>query len=226
MKAIIFDTETTGIDNPEIIEAAWIPFAIGDGMESNCRDEFCQRYRPTGVISWGAMATHHIHPDDLVMESLKSSDFALPDGVKYIIGHNVDFDWKAAGQPDVKRICTLALSRKLYQEMDSHSQSAMMYRIFGSHARDMLKNAHAALDDVRNCKKLLCVLIAELKGRFGTEVRNLDHLWRISESARIPSVMPFGKHKGLPIKDVPNDYIQWLLKQPDNDHYLIKALTQ
>lgn len=226
MKAIIFDTETTGIDNPEIIEAAWIPFEIGDGMETGYHSEFHQRYKPSGTISWGAMAVHHIHPDDLVTEKLKSSDFALPSRVEYLIGHNVDFDWKAAGQPDVKRICTLALSRKLYPEMDSHSQSAMMYRIFGSHARDMLKNAHAALDDVRNCKKLLCVLIAELKGRFGTEVRNLEHLWRISESARIPSVMPFGKHKGLPIKDVPNDYIQWLLKQPDNDPYLIKALTQ
>ena len=35
----------------------------------------------------------------------------LPPDAEYIIGHNVDFDWKALGQPNVKRICTQALAR-------------------------------------------------------------------------------------------------------------------
>ena len=36
--------------------------------------------------------------------------------------------------------------------------------------------------------------------------------------------MTFGKHKGVPIKDVPADYKRWLPGQPDIDPYLIKAL--
>ena len=43
--------------------------------------------------------------------------------------------------------------------------------------------------------------------------------------ARIPTVMTFGKHKGMVIKDVPRDYVRWLLGQPDVDPYLRQALT-
>jgi len=37
--------------------------------------------------------------------------------------------------------------------------------------------------------------------------------------------MPFGKHKGTPMADVPRDYKAWLLNQPDVDPYLRKALA-
>jgi len=36
--------------------------------------------------------------------------------------------------------------------------------------------------------------------------------------------MPFGKHKGLPIREVPADYRRWLLGQSDVDPYLRRAL--
>jgi exodeoxyribonuclease X len=36
--------------------------------------------------------------------------------------------------------------------------------------------------------------------------------------------MSFGKHKGMAIADIPPDYKQRLLKQPDVDPYLVKAL--
>jgi exodeoxyribonuclease X len=36
--------------------------------------------------------------------------------------------------------------------------------------------------------------------------------------------MPFGKHKGMLLADVPSDYKQWLLTQGDRDPYLRKAL--
>jgi hypothetical protein len=52
-----------------------------------------------------------------------------------------------------------------------------------------------------------------------------EHLWEISERARIPTRMPFGKYKGTPIADIPNDYKRWLLEQPDVDPYLAQALT-
>jgi exodeoxyribonuclease X len=36
--------------------------------------------------------------------------------------------------------------------------------------------------------------------------------------------MPFGKHKGMPIAEVPKDYVRWLLNQPDIDPFLRRAL--
>ncbi|HBZ18829.1 MAG TPA: DNA polymerase III subunit epsilon, partial [Betaproteobacteria bacterium] len=37
--------------------------------------------------------------------------------------------------------------------------------------------------------------------------------------------MPFGKHKGSLLSDMPRDYKEWLLKQGDIDPYLRKALS-
>jgi len=52
----------------------------------------------------------------------------------------------------------------------------------------------------------------------------MEQLWTLSEEARIPSVMPFGKHKGELITDVPMDYKRWLLNQDNIDSYLKSAL--
>ncbi len=56
-------------------------------------------------------------------------------------------------------------------------------------------------------------------------VTTFEALYLASEDARLPTVMPYGKHKGVPIAQVPMDYRAWLLKQPDVDEYLIAALA-
>lgn len=217
MTVAIFDTETTSKDHPEIIEAAWVFVDGPRPLETG--EQFCQRYQPTGRISLGAMATHHIMDEDLG-DCPPSAAFALPDGIEYLIGHNIDFDWKAAGCPEVKRIDTLALAREHYPEADSHTLSAMLYLLDRENARDKLRSAHSALTDVLVCKD---VLAAMLEGPLAY-IASWEDLWRASEEARIPKVMPFGKHKGVHIENVPADYKAWLLRQPDVDPYLVKAL--
>jgi exodeoxyribonuclease X len=46
----------------------------------------------------------------------------------------------------------------------------------------------------------------------------------MSEKARIPKVMPYGKHKGELISQMPADYKQWMLRQDNVSEYLRKAL--
>lgn len=216
MTAIVFDTETTGTKAPQIIEAAWL--RLDSPATLNVTAQFEQRYRPAQRIALGALATHHIYDEELA-DCPPHTDFRLPADVQYIIGHNVDYDWNVAGKPDVKRICTLALSRSLYPEADSHSQSAMMYLIDRPNARKLLREAHSALADVQNCRSLL----ANLLGRCGP-VADWEALWQVSEQARLPKVITFGKHKGTAIADIPADYKAWLLRQTDLDPYLVAAL--
>ncbi|NYT66564.1 DUF3820 family protein [Alcaligenaceae bacterium] len=216
MTAIIFDTETTGTNEPQIIEAAWL--RLDSPMTLNVTEQFEQRYRPSERITLGALAVHHIYDEELI-DCPSHTEFKLPANVDYIIGHNVDYDWKVAGQPNVKRICTLALSRRLFPDADSHSQSAMLYLIDRPNARNLLKAAHSALADVQNCRSLLAHLIS-LSG----PIADWEALWQLSEQARIPKVMTFGKHKGMLIADVPADYKAWLLRQSDVDPYLQAAL--
>ncbi len=214
-KTIIFDTEATDLKKPVLIEAAWVeleslePYSITNPFE--------QRYNPGKPISLGALATHHIMDEELV-DCPPAASFTLPSEVDYVIGHNVDFDWEVIGKPDIKRICTLALARKVWPDLDSHNQSALLYHLERATAREQLRNAHSALTDVGICAAILKHLCQQLG------VKTIEALYTESEIARIPTTMPFGKHKGMLLADVPKDYKKWLLTQQDIDPFLRKAL--
>jgi len=216
-KSIIFDIEATGIKEPVLIEAAWLELeSIEPFLVAN---PFVKRYNPGKPITLGALATHHIMDEELV-NSPPASSFILPDDVEYLIGHNVDFDWEVIGKPEVKRICTLALARKLWPDLDSHTQSALLYFLERSTAREQLRNAHSAITDVGICAVILDHICQQLN------VKTVEDLYTESEKARIPTTMPFGKHKGILLADIPSDYKQWLLGQGDIDPYLRKAVQQ
>ena len=214
-QAIIFDVEATDKNNAVIIEAAsldvisFTPFDVGN--------PWVQRYNPGKPISLGALATHHIMDEELT-DCPPSASFQLPSGVQYLIGHNIDFDWEAIASPPVKRICTLALSRSLWPELDSHTQSALLYHFERASAREQLRNAHSALADVWICLKIVQQIMEKLKPA------SLDALWEMSEKARIPTIMPFGKHKGELISLLPSDYKRWALRLDNITGYLRKAL--
>ena len=212
---IIFDTEATDIKEPVLIEAAWL--AINKLQPLEIGEQFVQRYNPGKKISLGALATHHILDEELI-NCPPASSFQLPADLTYLIGHNIDFDWQVLGQPPIKRICTLALARKVWPDLDSHSQSALLYHLDRQHAREQLRNAHSALADVGICAKILEAICVEL------QIDTIESLWAASEKARMPSHMPFGQHKGVPLSEVPMDYKSWLLGQADIDPYLRKAL--
>lgn len=238
-KAIVFDTETTGNDTAvdEVIEAAFIelpatPAAFAAVRDPKTLPEYLERFEPSIPIKLGAQATHHISLSELQGQGLLGSDqFSLPADVDYLIGHKIDFDWEMAKKPDTKRICTLALSRWLFPEADSHTLSAMMYMIgreYGREAwaRDILRDAHSALADVHNCALLLRyqILVIEAKSPGSTE--SWEQLWSLSEHARIPTVMTFGKHQGERIEDVPYSYVKWYRGTEDQDPYLLEAFKR
>lgn len=225
MSALIFDTETHHSVAPKLIEAAGIVLGDPQVIDLRAAERFEQRYNPGVPSTLGALATHHILDSELV--GCPSPDtFALPAGTAYLIGHNVDFDWQVIGQPEVKRICTLAIARRLWPALDSHKLGALAYYLLGDAARDMLKAAHSAASDCETTRHLLRHMVSAARKLEGVELETWEELWAFSEAARIPTVISFGKHKGTPVGDLPPDYVSWLLGQPDIDPYLRKALTK
>jgi exodeoxyribonuclease X len=83
---------------------------------------------------------------------------------------------------------------------------------------ERLRNAHSALTDVGICAVILDHICQQLG------VKTIEALYAESEIARTPTTMPFGKHKGMLLADVPKDYKKWLLTQQDIDPFLRKAL--
>lgn len=217
--ARIFDTETTGLEAPEVIQAAWGEVHLDSPR--TLHNPVNQFFFPSKGIETGALATHHIILEDLV-DCPPSSTFKAP-ASDYTIGYNVDFDWEVAGKFPGKRICTLALARKVWKNT-SHSQGALLYHLLPhSEARNLLRQAHDALADIQICAIILEALIRELKPT------SWEHLWAMSEDARIPEEFTFGKHKGEKIADVARSdsgYLSWCLKQSDMDPYVHEAIRR
>jgi exodeoxyribonuclease X len=78
-------------------------------------------------------------------------------------------------------------------------------------------HSHGAMTDVEDCLDLLykCVNLTE-----GT----LPMLMELQSKPRLIKVMPFGKHKGTPLVDIPRSYIIWLLKQDNLDPDLLYSI--
>ena len=233
MAAVIFDTETTGKNDPKLVEAAGIVLD-GDGVEIDLRAvaRYCERYNPGKPIEPGALATHHILDEDVAScppaESFNIHDwFASPDDFVYLIGHNVDYDWDVIGKPDCRRIDTLALYRRFFPELDSHSLGAVVYFILPhEQARRLLKDkAHGGAADCEATRHILLKCLAGVK-KMGFPL-TWEGLWQCSEECRIPTHFPFGKHRGVPLSELPRDYVDWCLRNlSDIDPYLRDALNR
>ena len=229
-KAYLFDTETTGKEEPQIMEAAWVPLLdlpeVGYDLDlSDTYDDsgYVERFCTDKPPELGALAVHHILWED-VKGYRDWKKFKLPEDVGYLVGYNIDYDWEAAcnsgPQPECKRIDLMSLSRYVWPELDSYKQTAVLYYISENKkaAQERAKNAHDAQCDVQIAFEILKAMILEL------QPESWEQMWEFSEESRIPLVMPFGKHKGEAIEDVPKDYKKWLLRQADVDPYLVKAL--
>lgn len=219
--AIIVDTETTDADAPIPVEVAYLRLSASWGILPIGRT-ISERFNPGKPISYGAMAVHHITDDD-VKDCKPFSSFHLPGDPSYIIGHQIDFDWRALGEPNVKRICTMALCRMIWPLADAHTLTAMLYYLDMPYARENAPHAHGAAADVEMCYRLLHIIMQQKEMASAVDY---ETLWQLSEKARIPTVMGFGKHKGMAVKDVPRDYKDWMLRQPDCDPYLRIAFTK
>lgn len=219
MHAIVLDTETTDIEG-EVIELAYKEISLSsNGIIS--RNPVRKLFGYDGEMSYGALATHHILPEEVKhLPRITESDIPL---AEYWIGHNVDYDWKRLGSPpSVKRICTLAIARHLFPN-ESHTLGALLYMLspnVPAYIRNELRNAHSALADVNFTIQILAAM-----GSY-VSFTSVEHLYQISEEARVPKVMSFGKHKGAPLQHVDNGYRSWYKKQPDQDPYLLKAFEK
>ncbi len=222
MSALILDTETHDL-NGYPIEIAYAPCSFEQGvLVINQGEVFDEYFSCPEPIALGAIATHHILETDIA-EKPSFDTFKMPQGVQYLIGHNIDYDIKAVQkcQPDftVKGICTLALCRMVWPELP-HTLSAMYYHVMDDLelARKHLRHAHNAKADIYFTGVILKTLVEQLG------IKDMNSLFIMSETARIPKYITFGKHKGTAIKDLDSGYVSWLLKQPDLDPYLRKAI--
>lgn len=228
---IILDTETHDLHGLPI-EIAYGSFKIKEKDDGTCgidfdhNNIFDEYYSIRGEpISYASIGVHHILEEDIVGKP-DYSEFQLPNNVKYIIGHNVDYDIPVIGKCGIDTstlipICTLAMAREAFQGLPSYAISPLLYALYPTQhqtIREKLRNAHNAKVDIQNTAYILQKIVRRM------QIKTIEELREFSDYALIPKVMAFGKHKGERLENLPASYVTWLLNQPDTDKRLVNAL--
>lgn len=232
MTALIIDTETDQGTNPRPVQVATIDLTTGQQWMA-----YFNSGRPISPVT---TQIHGITDDDVAgLDAFDLSNFNVPE---YLIGHNVNFDWRVIGRPEVKLICTVRLARLAFPEWSSYKQSRCIEQLFnlqnrGGDITRFTQQAHDALGDVKMCYEiykacceklginyhnyaaahLLCQKASKTQGQSSTR----------NTSDQPMSVMPFGKYRGQPITQLPKPYVKWILANvPALRPNLINALQQ
>ena len=230
MTTYILDTETTGLIEPHMTEAAYSIVDVINGKVNMLQAPRAKRFNPLKKISLGSMAISHICDEDVADEP-PHTDFRLPNSVEYLIGHNIDFDMavlKNAGVDHTpKLICTNAIANYLLPTLESHKLVSLLYHFHRDIARAQARDAHAAIADIYFTELVLGSLI-DLANSQGHEISDVESLYEFSQMARVPTHMSFGKYKGEAIADLAASsegagYLKWLVKKNTVDPYLAKA---
>lgn len=203
MSAIIrvIDTETTSFEGG-ICELASVD--IVDGQICNPMSDFV---KPPEPITVGAMAVHHI-TDAMVADAPPIDDVVgRYQGASVYVAHNAAFDRPKLPQITAPWICTLKLARKLYPELESHSNQYLRYHFMLEVDVPEGLHAHRALYD--------CYVTAALLIRLNRDVKmTIAQMREITVLPSLLHAMRFGKHKGKTFEWIAaNDqgWVRWAL---------------
>jgi DNA polymerase-3 subunit epsilon len=203
-RPIYYDTETTGVraGKDRIVElAAYDPILD---------KTFCEFINPGCPIPAEVTAITHI-TDEMVKDALPFKDVAqgfveFCSGDVVLIAHNNDnfdkpfleaeFGWASMPFPNWTFLDTLKWSRKYRSDLPKHSLQ-FLREAYGIEANQ----AHRALDDVLVLHKIFSRMTDDL------DIDTALNL--LSKKAEIVR-MPFGKHAGKPLSEIPKEYVKWL----------------
>jgi DNA polymerase III subunit epsilon len=205
LRPIYYDTETTGTrsEKDRIIE-----IAAFDPYENRT---FVELINPESPIPPEATAIHHITNEMVATaKTFKDVGAAFIDfcsGDCVLIAHNNDAFDKLFLEAECRRsglnipqwryLDTLKWARKYRPDLPRHTLQGLR-EVYGIPANQ----AHRALDDVVVLQEIFSIMIDDLPMEKVLEL--------VSKSSAL-SRMPFGKHQGKPLSDVPKDYVRWLM---------------
>jgi len=207
---IYLDTETTGVEDHDRL--CQIAYKMDTGDLVN------ELFRPPVPISIGAMKTHHI-TEKMVADkpafngSQTQADLVtlLQNSDNVLIAHNAQFDTSMLNKEGVatpRVICTLKLIRFLDTEGEIPEHNLQYLRYY--YGMEINAKAHDALGDILVMEQLFLLIWGKFIEAYPQETI-VQEMIRITNSPVLLPIMPIGKHKGLNFRDVPKDYLQWMV---------------
>lgn len=178
------------------------------------------------------MAVHHITEEAIAEKkpfngSLDRANLQdrLNDGYT-LVAHNAKFDVGVLENHDVKTpayICTLKLARHLYPELEAHNLQFLRYALGLKFSTQI--DPHDALSDVIVLERLFYLLLAELINKEPLHGKDAEDDLEITKKRMIeitqaPSLLHkclFGKYVGTLWRDVPREYLEWIVYKSSFD---------
>ena len=217
VRIILGDVETSGLDEDAgVVEVAWTE--IDENL--TIKSSFYSRINPGVPINPAASGVHGITDKD-VADAPTIHEFVgdrLSEGEVLLVAHNAAFDqrfFKPHFSSLFGTLCTLKMARLIYPDSPNHKLQTLRYFL------DLdAGSAHSAAGDVETLYWLIYRMLEDTNMTF-------EQLWDMSLRPVLIERMPFGKHKDVPLKDLPSGYIRWLLSLADTDdnlRYSLEAL--
>ena len=218
-RMIVLDFETTGLQpGYRPVEIAWLEF---DSLYK-VSQSVTSLIDPQMPIEPGAQKVHGISSEMLVgkptLEEFLHGEHADKFANEHVlvVAHNAAFDLPMF-EPFCKKatsLCTMRLAQALYPTAENHKLQtlASMFAV-------EVEPTHRAMADVGACFELLRTIAKK-------EDKSIDELLVIASYTSPESLMPFGKHKGKMIKDLPSDYVAWLSTTLEPSHWIHPVIAQ
>ena len=228
-ESLVVDTETTSLDfrKAEVIQyASDSALAVLETIASEDYEVANEFYKPAEPISAKISSITTI-TNRMVADCIDFKD-TLDDvqkefnEYKYMVAHNAYYDDRILKEHDLitpKNLCTLRLSRKLLADdpnIEEHTLSYLRYALDLPIPDDI--PSHLADADVMVTALLLAHLVdlALTQGVINVNSDVGEQLTEYLESPVIITIMPFGKHKGKKLTEVPISYWQWAMDKMDS----------
>lgn len=213
----IVDVETTGVDPDvdKIVEIAILRRRAGKF------EAFHSLVNPGFPIPPTASAVHHIVDEDVAdkprIEDLQDAILDALDG-SIPVAFNAAFDAlfvdPAAGvKPEPKEwICAFRLARHMFPEAPGYSNQTLRYWL-KTKPQSMGLGAHRAIDDCYVTLESFVHMLRLCQERGQT---TLDQVLAQANEPLISTTCPFHKYQDVPWTEVPQDYIEWTLRERDD----------
>lgn len=217
MVAVIFDTETTAKE-PDLAKIVQLGVLLDKGSEESpdiIMNALCDPGLPIPPETTEVHGINDSHVEwapetHIIVDQFINYLGRLPFPV--LVGHNIQYyDIPVvANVNEVIRafasIDTYMMARRMFPDHESHKLADVYVKLGGTMDPD---GAHNAVYD--------CVLnhfvfekMLEITGY------TIEQMWQWSLVPTAFTIMPFGKHKGKKMSDVPSGYLRWCEKNFDN----------
>ena len=208
----VIDTESTGIeDDAQVVEIGSVDWTGSENELGNAKQTFV---KPTIHIPATASAVHHI-TDDMVAEAPAFEDAITQfEGAPIYAAHNAAFDMRML-KIKAHWVCTYKVAYECFPDAPAYGNQVLRYWLDLAPLPEWIGSlAHRALFDAWTTGRLFERLLFE---------KTVAEMIEISRRPILLRSFGFGKHVGVPLAQVPRDYLDWMVRQDFDEDVVYTA---